>query len=104
MTAAGFIHTYTAVWACMHVVALGCMDIPVVHASQHALSSSRPLHTSLSTALTITQAPGAEEWRYSGGSCFNDAVPSTFRYSDVARKLNDKFSDTVSFKVSGSTA
>jgi len=34
-----------------------------------------------------------------GGSCFNDAVPSTFRYSDVCQKLNSKFSDTVSFKV-----
>jgi hypothetical protein len=38
------------------------------------------------------------EWRYVGGTTFNDKVPTHFTYSELAQRLNLKFGDTVSFR------
>uniref|UniRef100_A0A7S0RG56 Protein kinase domain-containing protein n=1 Tax=Chlamydomonas leiostraca TaxID=1034604 RepID=A0A7S0RG56_9CHLO len=44
------------------------------------------------------KVPESGDWRYVGGQVHNDTCPVSYKYADLARRLNDKFSDTVSFK------
>eukprot|EP00798_Chlamydomonas_sp_ICE-L_P015484 gene15484-21569_t len=46
----------------------------------------------------FSRVPDEQTWRYSGGEVFNESFPVSFKYAELCRKLNDKFSDTVSFK------
>ncbi|GLC52329.1 hypothetical protein PLESTB_000617000 [Pleodorina starrii] len=41
---------------------------------------------------------GPRQWRYVGGEVYNESFPLESSYSQVAKRLNDKFGDTVSFK------
>mmetsp|Transcript_21014 Transcript_21014/g.46094 ORF Transcript_21014/g.46094 Transcript_21014/m.46094 type:complete len:781 (+) Transcript_21014:243-2585(+) len=45
----------------------------------------------------FTKSSETAQWRYSG-EVFNESIPTSFKYADLCRKLNEKFRDTVSFK------
>lgn len=50
-----------------------------------------------SAAGNCAQGPDAQ-YRYMGGEVFNESLPLSFTYMDVVKRLNDKLSDTVSFR------
>lgn len=85
-------HTHTPVrrrgLACLQASSSCAQEEP------HTLPQTHP---PTPTPSPTPQAPDSS-WRYVSGCCYNDVVPSSFSYCDLARKLNEKFQDDVYMK------